>query len=49
MSAYGAPLGVGPDKGNTNWWEFLTLSQSGEPFSCMGDDYVEFGAVDPNR
>ena len=47
MSAYGAPLGVGPDKGNTNWWGVSNPQSEWGPFSCMGDDYVEFGAVDP--
>ena len=47
MSAYGVPIGVGPNKGDTNWWGISNPESEWGPYSCMGDDYVEFGAINP--
>ena len=47
MSAYGVPIGVGPERGNTDWWGVNNPESEWGPYSCMGDDYVQFGAINP--
>ena len=47
MSAWGAPISVGPSMGSNSWWFSNNPVSDWSPYDCMGDDYVEFGAINP--